>query len=156
MGPAAVFVILKDLIDLLADSTPQENAPSITHEAYIEEMDRNYNLGLKHGREEKADLLDWAETLLCSSRHPSGSSNEEWAHILKRWRYEKHGVKQTPKGAEPEPAPRNIGDVVKLGCIREDLQKLANECNCRLEHGAGGAHLIWFENEIKKLIGRME
>ena len=40
------------------------------------------------------ELLDWAETLLCSAECPTHCNSDEWDAILKRWRDEKHGCNQ--------------------------------------------------------------
>lgn len=64
----------------------------IEPEDVVEDADRNYDLGRKHGHGEKADLLDWAETLLCNSLPMSHCSQEEWDRLIKAWRDEKHGV----------------------------------------------------------------
>ena len=67
-------------------------ARPITPEDVIKEADRNYDLGRKHGHDEKADLLDWAETLLCNSLPMSHCTQEEWDRIIKSWRDKKHGA----------------------------------------------------------------
>jgi len=67
-------------------------ARPITPEDVIKEADRNYDLGRKHGHDEKADLLDWAETLLCNSLPMSHCTQEEWNRIIKSWRDQKHGA----------------------------------------------------------------
>ena len=62
----------------------------------IREADANYDLGRKHGRDEKADLLDWAETLLCNALPMAHCTQADWDDKVRRWRDEKHGV-STPK-----------------------------------------------------------
>jgi hypothetical protein len=42
--------------------------------------------------DEKAGLLDWAETLLCNSLPMSHCTQEEWDRIIKSWRDQKHGA----------------------------------------------------------------
>ena len=69
-------------------SRPRE----ITPDDVTKEADRNYDLGRKHGREEKADLLDWAEALLCNALPMSHCTQEDWDAAVKKWRDEKHGV----------------------------------------------------------------
>lgn len=79
------------------DGVDEPNEPRpITPEDVVEEADRNYDLGRKHGHGEKADLLDWAETLLCNSLPMSHCSQEEWDRIIKSWRDQKHGVASAP------------------------------------------------------------
>lgn len=53
-------------------------------------------LGRKLGHEEKADLLDWAETLLCNSLPMPHCSQEEWNKLITEWRNQKHGIKKNP------------------------------------------------------------
>ena len=69
-------------------SRPRE----ITPDDVTKEADRNYELGRKHGHSEKADLLDWAESLLCNAVPMSHCTQEDWDAAVKKWRDEKHGV----------------------------------------------------------------
>jgi hypothetical protein len=64
----------------------------ITPDDVTKEADRNYELGRKHGHSEKADLLDWAESLLCNAVPMSHCTQEDWDAAVKKWRDEKHGV----------------------------------------------------------------
>lgn len=42
--------------------------------------------------DDAADLLDWAETLLCNSYPGVRCSQQEWDRIITSWRDQKHGV----------------------------------------------------------------
>jgi hypothetical protein len=64
----------------------------ISPQDVIRESDANYDLGRKHGRDEKADLLDWAETLLCNAVPMPHCTQADWDDKVRRWRDEKHGV----------------------------------------------------------------
>ena len=64
----------------------------ISPQDVIREADANYDLGRKHGRDEKADLLDWAETLLCNAVPMAHCTQADWDDKVRRWRDEKHGV----------------------------------------------------------------
>lgn len=67
-------------------------ARPLTADDVVKEADRAYDLGRKHGKEELADLLDWAETLLCNSLPMTHCTQEEWDEKIKSWRDQKHGV----------------------------------------------------------------
>ena len=77
-------------------STPFMGVRPISPEDVTKEGNRNYDLGRKHGHAEKADLLDWAESLLCNAVPMSHCTQEEWDAAVKKWRDEKHGVTSTP------------------------------------------------------------
>jgi len=47
---------------------------------------------LERQRDEKANLLHWAETLICNAVPMSHCSQEEWDAAVKKWRDAKHGV----------------------------------------------------------------
>ncbi len=42
--------------------------------------------------EDEADLLDWAETLLCNSLPEPPMKQDEWDAIITKWRDAKHGA----------------------------------------------------------------
>ena len=71
----------------------------ITPEDVIIESDRSYNMGRRHGHEERADLLDWAETLLCKSMPMPNCSQEDWNLKVKTWLDEKHSVDLAPRNS---------------------------------------------------------
>lgn len=60
------------------------------------EANQSDDLGRKHGHEEKADLLDWAETLLCNAAPMPHCTQADWDAKVSKWRDEKHGVSSTP------------------------------------------------------------
>ena len=72
----------------------------ITPEDVTREANANYDLGRKHGRDEKADLLDWAETLLCNALPMPHCTQADWDIAVSRWRDEKHGVSTPNAGHE--------------------------------------------------------
>jgi hypothetical protein len=69
----------------------------ITPEDVERESNKNYAVGRKHGHDERADLLDWAETLLCNSQPMAHCSQEDWNQRIKQWRDEKHLQCPTPR-----------------------------------------------------------
>lgn len=71
----------------------------ITPDDVVKEADVNYDLGRKHGHEEKADLLDWAETLLCNAAPMAHCTQVDWDDTVRRWRDEKHGACKSNTGA---------------------------------------------------------
>jgi len=75
-------------------------ARPITPEDVIAAADKAYDLGRKHGRDEKADLLDWAETLLCNAVPMAHCTQAEWDATVRRWRDEKHGVSTPNAGLD--------------------------------------------------------
>ena len=67
----------------------------VTQDDITKEADRNYDLGRKHGRDEKADLLDWAETLLCDALPMPNCTQEDWDFKVKKWRDDKNRVSKS-------------------------------------------------------------
>ena len=70
----------------------------ISPQDVIREANANYDMGRKHGRDEKADLLDWAESLLCNAV-PTHCTQADWDDAVRRWRDEKHGVSTPNKSS---------------------------------------------------------
>lgn len=51
-----------------------------------------------------ADIVEWAEVLLCNAEPPVHSTPEQWANVLKEWRDKKH---DSSPNVKDQPRPEN-------------------------------------------------
>ncbi len=75
----------------------EEMIRAITPEDVVRESDKAYDMGRKHGHGERADLLDWAESLILKSSPPNNCSSKDWGVSKNNWLNEK---RQTDKGGK--------------------------------------------------------